>query len=355
MDPAGLFRPAALTAAILLPPAAATGQTVVDLDTPDLDRWNYPFNSTPGTDDEVPSFGALGVEFFDDRESQVLVGFDTGGLVQTGLGLAAYDVQSATLTLTVADGVFPYDPTPDPFETRLPETDPDFQPDADAGRPVELFGAAFRNGFTAETFEENSPFAPEGNPPFTRNAFATDFESNEPRAVCNNVRERFPVTPFAVGTNPAVTPGDAFPINADMMFDLDLANPNVERFLQEALQMGRIRLMVASLHPATQPPGTSTQSTSGQTEGTSITYPIFFARESKFSGPPFNFAARLDMVVEIGDPADLNGDGAVDGADLGLLLLAWDPTGPVTSPADLDVDSTVDGADLGLLLLAWSP
>lgn len=45
--------------------------------------------------------------------------------------------------------------------------------------------------------------------------------------------------------------------------------------------------------------------------------------------------------------ADLNGDCVVDGADLGLLLGAWDETG---GPADLNGDGIVDGADLGLLL-----
>ncbi|HMN96893.1 MAG TPA: right-handed parallel beta-helix repeat-containing protein [Phycisphaerales bacterium] len=45
---------------------------------------------------------------------------------------------------------------------------------------------------------------------------------------------------------------------------------------------------------------------------------------------------------------DLDGDGAVDGADLGLLLGAWG-----TAAADLDGDGVVDGADLGLLLGAW--
>lgn len=49
--------------------------------------------------------------------------------------------------------------------------------------------------------------------------------------------------------------------------------------------------------------------------------------------------------------ADINGDGAVDGADMGLLLAAWG-----TSPceADLDGDDIVGGADLGLLLSAWT-
>jgi len=49
--------------------------------------------------------------------------------------------------------------------------------------------------------------------------------------------------------------------------------------------------------------------------------------------------------------ADLNCDGAIDGADLGLLLAAWGLTGP----GDLDGNGVVDGADLGLLLAAWAP
>jgi hypothetical protein len=44
---------------------------------------------------------------------------------------------------------------------------------------------------------------------------------------------------------------------------------------------------------------------------------------------------------------DLNGDGAVDTADLGLLLSAFGSTDPV---ADINNDGIVDTADLGLLL-----
>lgn len=46
---------------------------------------------------------------------------------------------------------------------------------------------------------------------------------------------------------------------------------------------------------------------------------------------------------------DLDGSGEVDGADLGLLLGAWDTAGP----GDIDGSGTVDGGDLGLLLGAW--
>ena len=50
-------------------------------------------------------------------------------------------------------------------------------------------------------------------------------------------------------------------------------------------------------------------------------------------------------------PADLNADGAIDGADLGLLLGVW---GTSDQAADLTGDGIVDGADLGILLGAWS-
>lgn len=49
-------------------------------------------------------------------------------------------------------------------------------------------------------------------------------------------------------------------------------------------------------------------------------------------------------------PADLNGDGMVGGADLGLLLAAWGTADPA---ADLDGSGSIDGGDLGLLLSAW--
>ena len=52
--------------------------------------------------------------------------------------------------------------------------------------------------------------------------------------------------------------------------------------------------------------------------------------------------------------ADLNGDGKVDGADLGLFLIEWGPCSGFC-PADLNRDTEVNGADLGLLLLEIGP
>ena len=53
------------------------------------------------------------------------------------------------------------------------------------------------------------------------------------------------------------------------------------------------------------------------------------------------------------NPADLNGDGHVDGADLGIMLASWGQTAGPT-PADLNTDGVVNGADIGALLGAWN-
>jgi hypothetical protein len=48
---------------------------------------------------------------------------------------------------------------------------------------------------------------------------------------------------------------------------------------------------------------------------------------------------------------DLNIDGYVDGADMGLLLAGWSTNGA----GDLNGDGVVDGADVGLMLAYWGP
>ena len=62
------------------------------------------------------------------------------------------------------------------------------------------------------------------------------------------------------------------------------------------------------------------------------------------------------MTIDIptADPCDINGDGIINGADLGSMLSAWGPcSDPSNCPADLNEDGQVNGADLGLLLSCW--
>ncbi|MBM4111289.1 MAG: hypothetical protein FJ254_08050 [Phycisphaerae bacterium] len=56
-------------------------------------------------------------------------------------------------------------------------------------------------------------------------------------------------------------------------------------------------------------------------------------------------------VTPVGISGDLDGNGSVDGADLGILLSAF---GTAEPSADLDGNGSVDGGDLGALLAAWT-
>jgi hypothetical protein len=89
-------------------------------------------------------------------------------------------------------------------------------------------------------------------------------------------------------------------------------------------------------------------------------HPVFRAwsyptRDALGAAHPGLLAADLarDGVIDSDDAlvaflADRNGDGVVDGADLGALLGVWG-----TPDGDLTGDGRTDGADLGVLLSAW--
>ena len=68
-----------------------------------------------------------------------------------------------------------------------------------------------------------------------------------------------------------------------------------------------------------------------------------------------NIAGTQHLTVFLGAVADLNGDGLVNGIDLGTLLGNWGPTppGPGFTLGDLNRDGIVDGADLGRMLAQW--
>jgi hypothetical protein len=51
------------------------------------------------------------------------------------------------------------------------------------------------------------------------------------------------------------------------------------------------------------------------------------------------------------NPADINGDGAVNAQDLALLLNAW---GTANAAADVDHDGIVNAIDLAAVLGSWT-
>ena len=66
----------------------------------------------------------------------------------------------------------------------------------------------------------------------------------------------------------------------------------------------------------------------------------------------FGLHYLLEVDCLAGCSGDLDGDGEVSGADLGLLFIDWGPCSG-NCPGDLDGDGVVGGADLGLLFIAW--
>jgi hypothetical protein len=223
--------------------------------TPVIERWMYPHNSAPCDRTAGAVFGTLSPDSgVDSRHAQQLLGWDTAAVVPTNRGPANYLVRRARITLTINRGnLFAYDPTQDSWRTYLATNDPLYLADNDAGRPIELFGAAFRNGFTAATFDQCAPFGPAA--PGQRNAYAVGWSTNGMLVdVSNNVGKtndsfpRFEVTPFAIGQTTNAAPGGLVPAGAKITFDLNLADPLVLAYVQAALDSGRLRVSVTSLH-----------------------------------------------------------------------------------------------------------
>ncbi len=260
--------------------AAMGAEFRLEFPSPSADRWMYPHNATPGTRPSASVFSSVGdASGVDTRHGQFLLGWDTSHSLPSGLAPNRYVVTSVHLSLTtLREGSFVNDSTPDAFESALFPEDPRYVPDADPGRPVELFGAGFRNDFTAASFLEYSPFgsAATGG----RNAFAAGFNlGREFVDVGNNVGKTnalflpFPTRPFAVGVITHVAAGEPVPADSTVTFELQLGDPDVLGYVQNALSAGRLWLVATWLGE------------SGGFAGTPQ-YPEFATRDNLLHDPP---------------------------------------------------------------------
>jgi hypothetical protein len=276
---------------------------------PSIERWMYPFNAAPCDRPAGSVFGSFGdAAGVDTRHAQHLIGWDTAALAPTNRGPTNYLITRCRLTLTINRGnLFVYDPSQDNFRTYFETDHPSFLPDNDAGRPIELFGAAFRNGYNAVTFDQCAPFGT--NTMAQRNAYAAGWSTNGTLVdMSNNVGKtndafpRFEVAPFAIGQTTNVAPGELVPAGAKITFDLNLNDPFVLTYVQEALNSGRLRLMVSALHV-----------TAGQFGAPS--YPDFVTRFNEATPNP----TRLELEGVVVGTGDVDMDGLPDDWELFYL------------------------------------
>lgn len=268
---------------------------------PSIDRWMYPFNSTPGSRPAAPVFGTYGDDSgVDTRHGQFLLAWDPTPGIPAGHEPRRYLLRSVQLIVqSIREGSFLNDSTPDAYETFLMEGQAGATPDSDPGRPLELFGVGFRGAFNRTDFTAASPFGSAGAG--GRNAFAAGFDPQGNLVdVGNNVGKTdpafptFPSRPFATSTIPGVGQGDPVPSGSDIVFDLDLSDPLVLGYLRRSLQQGRLWLAVTWL---------------GESNGFSgnPTYPDIATAENLVFAPP-----RLRIEGTWVSDVDSDADGVPD-------------------------------------------
>lgn len=111
----------------------------------------------------------------------------------------------------------------------------------------------------------------------------------------------FEVRPWAIGQTTNAAPGELVPEDSTFTFDVDLADPLIAGYLAQALDEGRLRLMVNSLSPAVQ-------ITPGGTGGGGIgNYPQWSTRKNILYAAP-----RLELEGVAVTDADTDHDGLPD-------------------------------------------
>jgi hypothetical protein len=329
---------------------------------PDLDSRTYPFVGQRSQASE-PVFGqyniASFVGSFDNRDSQIQIAYDTDSpCLPASLPQGAYEIVSVTLRLTVASvvGTPRYDPTQDdqttyPIVGRAPVAD------TDLGRPVELFGAAFRNGYTGFEFgpapiagaplfgESGEGYGPSSFGQGIRHVFPTDYAGQLDRDVSNNLDEpnagaaAFNALPFAIGTT-TLAPGA--PITPGTVFTFTITPgpggtpTNATRYIQRALSQGQLGFVLATLLPAS----------GGFGGGEGGDYLFFALSENGANAPTLRIELAAPAPACVGDIDCVTGTSA---ADFTVLAGNFGAVGVGRAQGDLNGDGVVNAADFTIL------
>jgi len=313
-----------------------------------LDRWMYPFNGAPGTRFAATTFGAPRLLGFDDHDAQFIVGFDTSAGVPVGLDVSEYRVTALTVTASIANhNQFRYDPTSDPQASHESQEGgyPNLIPDTDEGRPMELWGLGYRDGYDATTWTETTTFGL--NPVVlpaqeARTAFMAVFDADgTPTDATNNLSEEIDRTPMGVGRTDDVAPGDLVPADTVISFEIDLCDPGTRAYLSQSLAFGELRFAISSLHFADGGPGGGTSDP---------LYPEFYTRENPLA-QILGLEPTIELTVFTGPIGDYTGDGLRNFFDIAEFITDFNAGAPL---ADINGDCLFNFFDVAAFITAFN-
>jgi hypothetical protein len=193
------------------------------------DRWHYPFNFSPGTRPTASIFWNNGRDFpiFNKRDGVAILKWSTTNLIPGGNEPSSYSIKSCTVTVyNVASATWTLSGlNSDGVQKRL-----------------ELFGVGFTN-IDPETWIESTPYVG-GNvggpvPAAERDPYPMDLTT------LGHAEDSLTALPWAEGTlvgyNP---PNQSTPFK--IIFKVDVNQPTIRTYLQQALQKGRVYWIVST-------------------------------------------------------------------------------------------------------------
>ena len=331
---------------------------------PDLDTFSYVNASGPGGRILGPSFtGGLDLDSgsrqfvphgsdLPARLGMPLVAFKTSLQIPTSIDWTKYQVSSVAVTLKLMNGsggTLIYDPSPISNAAILSEVSGG---GTSTNRPMELYGVAFRDGYTGYSFEGAAggaqPFSESTHPyassdggyipyPIVGNAtqagqyvdVSNSLTGGYSATAAGNTTAPFDVTPWAIGTTSSVSATNTILDNATFAFQLNLNLPGVRNYVQQSLGQGGVGFFISSLH-------------NSEEFGAGGGYPQWYMKESVGVFPA---AAPASLAIGYRLIGDFDGNGAVNSSDYSLWKTDFGKSVSAGSGADGNGDGIVDAAD----------